>query len=86
MLTKSFAEISRRRFLAAGSISVAAAWLHPRALFARPGDDLVESALKQAAKHEKHRSKTSPQRQCSSRRGWKYRGPQSVWLMRNEIW
>ena len=64
MLTKSFAEISRRRFLAAGSISVAAAWLHPRALFARPGDDLVESALKQAAKHENHRSKTSPRRQC----------------------
>jgi hypothetical protein len=39
MLTKSFAEISRRRFLAAGSISVAAVWLHPRALFARPGDE-----------------------------------------------
>jgi hypothetical protein len=27
MLTKSFAEISPRRFLAAGSISVAAAWI-----------------------------------------------------------
>jgi glyoxylase-like metal-dependent hydrolase (beta-lactamase superfamily II) len=49
MLTRSFAEISRRRFLAAGGISVAAAWINPRDLFARPGDDLVESALKQAA-------------------------------------
>ena len=49
MLGKSFAEISRRRFLAAGSISVAAAWLNPREFFARPGDDLIESALKQAA-------------------------------------
>ena len=49
MFAKSSAEISRRSFLAAGSISVAAAWLSPRELFARPGDDLVESALKQAA-------------------------------------
>ena len=75
MSTKSFAEISRRRLLAARSISVEAVWLNPRALFARPGDELVESALKQAAKHENHRSKTSPQRQSFSRRGWKYRGP-----------
>jgi beta-lactamase superfamily II metal-dependent hydrolase len=49
MLAKTFAEISRRRFLLAGSISVAPAWLDPRELFARPGDDLIESALKQAA-------------------------------------
>jgi hypothetical protein len=34
MFTKSFAEISRRSFLAVGSISVPAAWLHPRELFA----------------------------------------------------
>jgi glyoxylase-like metal-dependent hydrolase (beta-lactamase superfamily II) len=49
MLAKSFAEILRRRFLLAGSISVAAARLDPRELFAGPGDDLIESALKQAA-------------------------------------
>ncbi len=49
MLAKSFAEMSRRRFLAAGGVSVAAAWLNPRELFARPDDGLVESALKQAA-------------------------------------
>ena len=48
MAITASAEISRRQFLAAGSLTVAAACLAPRGLFA-DADDLVEQAFKEAA-------------------------------------
>ena len=48
MAITASAEISRRQFLAAGSLTVAAACLAPRGLFAE-ADDLVEQAFKEAA-------------------------------------
>ena len=48
MAITTSAEISRRQFLAAGSLTVAAACLAPRGLFAE-ADDLVEQAFKEAA-------------------------------------
>ena len=48
MITNSSGEISRRRFVAAGGLSVAAACLAPRALFAEE-DTLVVDAFKEAA-------------------------------------
>jgi glyoxylase-like metal-dependent hydrolase (beta-lactamase superfamily II) len=48
MTTRQRLEISRRQFLAAGSLSVAAAYLTPRSLFAQTGD-LVGEALKESA-------------------------------------
>ena len=49
MAITASAEISRRQFLAAGSLTVAAACLAPRGLFAE-ADDLVEQAFKEAAR------------------------------------
>lgn len=46
MVTTASAEISRRQFLLAGGLTVAAACLVPRGLFAQAGD-LVGGALKQ---------------------------------------
>jgi glyoxylase-like metal-dependent hydrolase (beta-lactamase superfamily II) len=48
MIIKSSAGISRRQFVAAGGLSVAAGWLAPGALFAQE-DTLVIDALKEAA-------------------------------------
>src|SRR5271163_4465085 len=48
MISRTSADSSRRHFLAAGSLTVAAACLAPRALFADEGD-LVEQAFKEAA-------------------------------------
>jgi len=48
MSTRLSSEIPRRRFVAAGGLTVAAACLSPLRLFADPGD-LVETAFKQAA-------------------------------------
>jgi glyoxylase-like metal-dependent hydrolase (beta-lactamase superfamily II) len=48
MITTASVEISRRRFLAVGGLSVAGACLAPRGLFAQT-DDLVENAFKEAA-------------------------------------
>jgi glyoxylase-like metal-dependent hydrolase (beta-lactamase superfamily II) len=48
MNTKSSAAITRRQFVAAGAVSVAAVWLTPSALFAQK-DTLVNDALKEAA-------------------------------------
>jgi glyoxylase-like metal-dependent hydrolase (beta-lactamase superfamily II) len=48
MMTRPRIEISRRQFLVAGSLSVAAAHLIPRSLFAQTGN-LVEDALKASA-------------------------------------
>jgi glyoxylase-like metal-dependent hydrolase (beta-lactamase superfamily II) len=48
MITKSLAKISRRQFVFAGGLSVAAAWLTPSALVAQE-DLLVSNALKEAA-------------------------------------
>jgi glyoxylase-like metal-dependent hydrolase (beta-lactamase superfamily II) len=48
VITNSSGEISRRRFVAAGGLSVAAACLAPRALFAEE-DTLVVDAFKEAA-------------------------------------
>jgi glyoxylase-like metal-dependent hydrolase (beta-lactamase superfamily II) len=48
MITKPSPEISRRRFVAAGGLSVAAAWLTPSALSAQE-DALVINAFKEAA-------------------------------------
>ena len=49
MVTIPSAEISRRQFLAAGGLAVAAAWLAPTALFAQSDDVLVPGAFKEAA-------------------------------------
>jgi glyoxylase-like metal-dependent hydrolase (beta-lactamase superfamily II) len=48
MMTRPRLEISRRQFLVAGGLSVAAAYLMPRMLFAQTGN-LVEDALKVSA-------------------------------------
>jgi glyoxylase-like metal-dependent hydrolase (beta-lactamase superfamily II) len=48
MITRASVEISRRHFLAAGGLTVAAACVNPRGLFADEGD-LVEQAFKEAA-------------------------------------
>jgi glyoxylase-like metal-dependent hydrolase (beta-lactamase superfamily II) len=48
MMTKVSAELSRRRFLASGSLAVAAACLTPKSLLAVE-DDLVPNAFKEAA-------------------------------------
>jgi len=48
MMSRSSADFSRRQFLAAGGMTVAAACLAPRGLFADEGD-LVEQAFKEAA-------------------------------------
>lgn len=48
MMTRPRLEISRRQFLVAGSLSIAAAYLMPRSLFAQTGN-LVEDALKVSA-------------------------------------
>jgi glyoxylase-like metal-dependent hydrolase (beta-lactamase superfamily II) len=48
MFTTASTEISRRRFLAAGGLSLAAAWLNPSDLFAQE-DVLVPAAFKLAA-------------------------------------
>ena len=49
MVTTASAEISRRRFLAAGGLAAATACLAPTALFAQSDDLLVPDALKEAA-------------------------------------
>jgi len=49
MVTTPSIEISRREFLAAGSLMAAAAWLTPTTLFADSGDVLVPGGLKAAA-------------------------------------
>jgi glyoxylase-like metal-dependent hydrolase (beta-lactamase superfamily II) len=49
MVTTSSGEISRRKFLAAGGITAATAFLAPTALFAQSDDVLVPGALKEAA-------------------------------------
>jgi len=48
MITKSSAEISRRQFVAAGGLCMAAAWLTPSVLPAQQ-DTLVKDALREAA-------------------------------------
>src|ERR1035438_6794992 len=48
MTSRSAAEPSRRHFLAAGGLAVAAACLNPGRMFADPGD-LVETAMKESA-------------------------------------
>ncbi len=48
MMTRRRLEISRRQFLVAGSLSIGAAYLMPRSLFAQAGD-LVGDALKASA-------------------------------------
>ena len=48
-MTTVLAEISRRKFLAAGGIAAATACLAPTALFAQSDDALVPGALKEAA-------------------------------------
>jgi glyoxylase-like metal-dependent hydrolase (beta-lactamase superfamily II) len=48
MVSRASIEGSRRQFLAAGGLTVAAAWLAPRTLFAQL-DGLVENAFKEAA-------------------------------------
>ena len=49
MAITTSAEISRRRFLAAGGLAAATAWLTPAALFTESDDVLVPGALKEAA-------------------------------------
>ena len=48
MVARKSVEISRRQFLAAGGLTVAAVWLAPRTLLAQL-DGLVENAFKEAA-------------------------------------
>jgi glyoxylase-like metal-dependent hydrolase (beta-lactamase superfamily II) len=49
MITRASAEVSRRHFLASGSLAAAAACLTPKCLLAEE-DDLVEHAFKEAVK------------------------------------
>jgi len=49
MVTTPSIEVSRRKFLAAGGLMAAAAWLTPTALFADSDDVLVPGGLKAAA-------------------------------------
>ena len=49
MITTATCVVSRRRFVAAGSIAAATSWLAPRVLFGQTDDVLVPTAFKEAA-------------------------------------
>ena len=72
MVSETSFDISRRQFLAAGGLTVAAACFAPSYLIAQTGG-IVRRSVQGSRNSKGHGSKPSPQYQRPFGRWWKYR-------------